>query len=48
MEEMRTRYLLTYRPTGVERAGEHLLEVRLKDAKGKVRSRSRYHVAAAP
>ena len=46
--EMRTRYLLTFQPTGVERAGEHRLEVRLKGAKGQVRSRSRYIVGPSP
>ena len=46
--EMRTRYLLTYQPTGVERTGEHRLEVRLKGAKGKVRSRRGYYVAPDP
>jgi VWFA-related protein len=45
--EMRTRYLLTYQPTGVERGGEHRLEVRLRGAKGKVRSRDGYFVPAA-
>ena len=48
LAEMRTRYLLTYQPTGVVRTGEHELEVRLKNAKGKVRSRSRYFVAPSP
>lgn len=43
--EMRTRYLLTFQPTGVERGGEHRLEVRLKGAKGEVRSRRGYSVA---
>jgi VWFA-related protein len=44
LEELRTRYLLAFQPTGVEGPGEHGLEVRLKGAKGKVRSRSRYFV----
>jgi VWFA-related protein len=44
LEEMRTRYLLTFQPTGVEAAGEHRLDVRLKGAKGKVRSRRSYYV----
>ena len=45
LEEIRSRYLLAFEPTGVERAGEHQLDVRLKGAKGKVRSRSSYYVA---
>jgi len=44
LEEMRTRYLLTFQLTGVEKAGEHRLEVRLRGAKGKVRSRRSYYV----
>jgi hypothetical protein len=42
---MRTRYLLAFDPTGVERVGEHRLEVRLKGAKGEVRARRSYSVA---
>ncbi len=45
LEEMRTRYLLAFEPTGTEHVGEHRLEVRLKGAKAEVRSRSSYHVA---
>lgn len=45
LEEMRTRYLLAFEPTGTEHVGEHRLDVRLKGAKGEVRSRSSYHVA---
>jgi Ca-activated chloride channel family protein len=45
LDEMRTRYLLTYQPTGVEPTGEHELDVRLKGAKGKVRARRHYTVA---
>jgi VWFA-related protein len=44
LAEMRTRYLLAYEPTGVERTGEHRLEVRLKGAKGEVRSRRSYSI----
>ncbi len=47
LEEMRTRYLLTFPLTGVEQAGEHQIEVRLKGAKGKVRSRRSYYVGAS-
>jgi VWFA-related protein len=46
LEEVRNRYLLAFEPTGVQRAGEHRLEVRLKGAKGKVRSRQSYHVGS--
>jgi VWFA-related protein len=45
LAEMRTRYLLAYEPIGVERVGDHRLEVRLKRAKGEVRSRRHYSVA---
>jgi VWFA-related protein len=45
LEEMRNRYLLAFDPAGVERAGAHRLEVRLKDAKGRVRCRRSYYVA---
>jgi VWFA-related protein len=48
LEEMRTRYLLTFEPTGVEHGGEHRLEVRLKGAKGKVRSRRSYYGTPHP
>ena len=44
LEEMRTRYLLTFQLTGVEQEGEHRLDVRLRGAKGKVRSRRSYYV----
>jgi len=46
LEEMRTRYLLTFPLTGAEQPGEHQLEVRLKDARGEVRSRRSYYVGA--
>ena len=45
LEEMRTRYLLAFEPSGPQLVGEHRLEVRLKGAKGKVRFRGSYHVA---
>jgi len=48
LEEMRSRYLLAFEPTGVEHAGEHQLEVRLKGAKGKVRSRRSYYFTPPP
>jgi VWFA-related protein len=44
LEELRSRYLLVFEPTGVERAGEHRLDVRLKGTKGHVRSRTSYYV----
>lgn len=45
LEEMRTRYLLTFEPTGVQQSGEHRLDVRLRGARGKVRARRSYYVA---
>jgi VWFA-related protein len=45
LAEMRTRYLLAYEPTGVDRTGDHRLDVRLKGAEGEVRSRRHYYVA---
>jgi VWFA-related protein len=47
LDEMRTRYLLTFPLTGAEQGGEHQLEVRLKGAKGKVRFRRSYYVGAS-
>jgi VWFA-related protein len=44
LEELRTRYVLAFEPTGVERLGKHSLEVRLKGARGEVRSRRSYYV----
>jgi len=45
LAEMRSRYLLSYGPTGVAREGWHRLEVRVKGHRGTVRSRSGYFVA---
>ena len=42
MTEFRTRYLLTYTPSGVEKAGWHPIEVKLKNKKGKVTARRGY------
>ena len=42
MTEFRTRYLITYSPTGVERTGWHPLEVTLKNRKGRVIARRGY------
>jgi VWFA-related protein len=40
--EFRTRYLITYTPRGVDQAGWHPLEVKLKAKKGKVTARRGY------
>jgi VWFA-related protein len=42
LKEFRTRYLLTYTPSGVDTPGWHSIEVKLKDKKGKVRARRGY------
>jgi VWFA-related protein len=42
LEEVKNRYLLQYEPRAVNPTGWHKLEVRLKKAKGSVRSRSGY------
>lgn len=42
MTEFRTRYLITYSPTGVERSGWHPLQVTLKQRKGRVIARRGY------
>ena len=42
LTEFRTRYLITYSPTGVERSGWHPLEVTLKGGKGRVIARRGY------
>jgi VWFA-related protein len=42
LTEFRTRYLITYSPTGVERTGWHPLEVTLKNRKGRVIARRGY------
>ena len=47
LAEMKTRYVLAYEPGGVERLGEHRLQVRLKGAKGEVRARQGYFVGPA-
>lgn len=44
LAEMRARYLLTYYPQGVTRAGWHSLQVRLKNRRGDVISRRGYFV----
>jgi Ca-activated chloride channel homolog len=48
LEEMRARYLLTYTPRGVTRAGWHELKVRLKNGRADVTARPGYFVAPAP
>jgi len=40
--EFRTRYLITYTPRGVDQAGWHPLEVKLKAKRGKVTARRGY------
>ena len=45
LAEMRSRYLLSYGPTGIAREGWHRLEVKVKGHRGTVRSRSGYFVA---
>lgn len=46
LEELRSRYLLTYSPTGVGREGWHDVQVTLKGARGDVISRPGYFVPA--
>lgn len=42
LQEMRSRYLLTYSPNGVEAGGWHTLTVRLKNKPGRVTARRGY------
>jgi hypothetical protein len=42
LQEMRSRYLLTYSPSGVETGGWHTLTVRLKNKAGRVIARRGY------
>ena len=42
LTEFRTRYLLTYSPSGVDESGWHPIEVKLKNRKGKVTARRGY------
>lgn len=46
LQEFRRRYLITYTPTGVEKAGWHKLDVRVKRPGARVQSRSGYFSAA--
>lgn len=46
LEELRSRYLLTYYPTGVPREGWHDVKVSLKGARGDVIARPGYFVAS--
>jgi len=48
LDEMRARYLLTYTPKGVARAGWHELKVRLRSGRADITARPGYFVAAAP
>ena len=45
LNELRTRYLLTYSPSGVSRGGWHDVKVTLKGARGEVTARPGYFVA---
>jgi Ca-activated chloride channel family protein len=42
---MRTRYLLTYTPEGVERLGRHRIQVSLRNRRGDVRARTEYSIS---
>ena len=42
LEQFRTSYVLYFTPNGVERQGNHTLDVRVKDAKVEVRARRGY------
>ena len=44
LSEMQSAYLLTYEPTGVKAEGWHRIEVKVKGARGKVRTRTGYFV----
>ena len=46
LAEMQSRYLLSFTPRGVKRAGWHRLSVKVKGRKGTVRNRTGYFVAA--
>jgi VWFA-related protein len=46
IEAMNTRYVLRYEPQGVQRAGWHRIELRLRGPKGDVRARRGYWVGA--
>jgi hypothetical protein len=47
LQEFRRRYLITFTPTGVARAGWHKLDVRVKRSGTRVQARSGY-VSSAP
>jgi hypothetical protein len=44
LNELRSRYLLTYYPSGVERQGWHDVKVSLRNARGDVTARPGYFV----
>ena len=44
LNELRARYLLTYSPSGVDRAGWHDVKVTLKNARGEITARPGYFV----
>jgi hypothetical protein len=41
-DELRSRYLLTYTPKGVDASGWHPIEVKVKGARGRVTARRGY------
>jgi VWFA-related protein len=46
LEEIKSRYLLSYYPRGVEEPGWHSIEVKLKNRKGDVRARRGYFLVS--
>jgi hypothetical protein len=42
LDEFRSRYVLSYTPTGVSSTGWHRLDVKLKGKKGKITARRGY------
>ena len=44
LEEVKTRYLLTYQPSGVAKEGWHEIEVKLKKRRGDIRARRGYYL----
>jgi hypothetical protein len=48
LDDIRSRYVLSYAPQGAAFSGWHALEVRLKRGGGEVLARPGYHRAAAP
>ena len=48
LDDIRSRYVLSYAPEGVASSGWHALEVRLKQGKGEVLARPGYYRTASP